>query len=305
MAGSRNIPSGLAAYLDDAATVLTELMQVTPRFGSTLRFAKWNGPLTLSGGGHASAIHGTYLARPGMQVTRTESNLRFEVDEAEASGFFYTGVVTFSDVTAGRFDGATFERILVNPEDLAAGSYVFHSGLVDEVRVVDNAFSCSLHSLMHLLTQPVGVILSLSCDVQRVGDTRCGANMAGTSLGYARRSIWTVASVSGATMTATLDSGTFPSENGFFNGGYLEFTTGSNDGIPMEVYAYTYASTTGTFVMLDRFPFTPAVGNKFQVDAGCDRLITTCNSKFSNTVNHRGFPFVIGDDLYAPGDSQY
>jgi uncharacterized phage protein (TIGR02218 family) len=42
-----------------------------------------------------------------------------------------------------------------------------------------------------------------------------------------------------------------------------------------------------------------ANGDLFVVTAGCDKRFETCRSKFSNTVNFRGFPHLPGNDFVA------
>ena len=39
-------------------------------------------------------------------------------------------------------------------------------------------------------------------------------------------------------------------------------------------------------------PFAPAPGDTFNVAFGCDHTQATCQSKFNNLVNFRGFPYV-------------
>ena len=40
-----------------------------------------------------------------------------------------------------------------------------------------------------------------------------------------------------------------------------------------------------------------AVGDAFTVTAGCDKLFATCQSRFSNSANFRGFPHIPGNDF--------
>ncbi len=51
-----------------------------------------------------------------------------------------------------------------------------------------------------------------------------------------------------------------------------------------------------------------AAGDTFAVTAGCDKLFSTCQAKFANGVNFRGFPHMPGNDFvlsYArAGDRQ-
>ncbi len=308
----RSIPAGLLAKLDDVSTTLTQAIAVTPKFGSVLRFVKWPHNLVIDGN--------TYLARPGLNISRTASNLKLEIDNAEAMGYFVAGVITLSDVVAGKFDYATFERILVDAEDISAGSYVYQSGYIGEVTFADSVFKCELRSLAQRLTAPIGVVLSARCDAARVGDARCKWNMGTTQTGtgVAFRSTWSVISaLDDHSITASITSGTPLPPNQWFNSGYLIFTSGPNSSIEYETYTYlSLGGSSGVFQMLDRLVYVPAAGNTFTADAGCDRTFdgeNGCTTKFRNAGNptwgnrdnFRGYPHLIGDDYYLPGDSSY
>jgi hypothetical protein len=45
-----------------------------------------------------------------------------------------------------------------------------------------------------------------------------------------------------------------------------------------------------------------AVGNAFEAFAGCDRSFSTCQSKFGNSLNFGGFPWIPPKNPFA-GDS--
>ncbi len=44
-------------------------------------------------------------------------------------------------------------------------------------------------------------------------------------------------------------------------------------------------------------PFTVSVGDAVTLRAGCDKQLATCKAKFSNVINHRGFPHMPGNDF--------
>ena len=53
-------------------------------------------------------------------------------------------------------------------------------------------------------------------------------------------------------------------------------------------------------LVLDRmFDPAPAVGVRARLVEGCDRTLATCGSRFGNSVNFRGEPFLPGNDLIA------
>lgn len=76
--------------------------------------------------------------------------------------------------------------------------------------------------------------------------------------------------------------------DGYFDMGTLLFTSGALAGVMRTVK--TYAGKQFNFV--NPLTTAPAAGDTFKVWPGCDKSLGTCGSKFSNTVNFRGFPFV-------------
>ena len=41
-------------------------------------------------------------------------------------------------------------------------------------------------------------------------------------------------------------------------------------------------------------------GDAFTITAGCDKQFATCQAKFANAVNFRGFPHMPGNDYVPP-----
>jgi uncharacterized phage protein (TIGR02218 family) len=105
----------------------------------------------------------------------------------------------------------------------------------------------------------------------------CGVNSA------AARFTTTVLGVSGTTIT--LD-GMVYSEN-YFAGGYLEweFATGKFERRAIQ-------SSTTTSVTVSTQVFNLAAGATVRVYPGCDHVLSTCDSKFSNAANFGGFPWI-------------
>jgi uncharacterized phage protein (TIGR02218 family) len=80
----------------------------------------------------------------------------------------------------------------------------------------------------------------------------------------------------------------------YFKRGYVKWTSGDNTGLTMEVNKSF--GTAGRIVLWLPMPYNVAVGDTFNVVAGCDRLYSTCINKFDNVVNFRGFPWIPGTD---------
>jgi uncharacterized phage protein (TIGR02218 family) len=79
----------------------------------------------------------------------------------------------------------------------------------------------------------------------------------------------------------------------------LTWTSGLNDGLRMEVKAFT--TGTGLIELFLPMPFDIGGGDTFDIQAGCDKSVATCLSKFNNVINFRGFPYIPGNDKISSG----
>jgi len=304
----RNIPAGLAAHIASEATSLAELIRITPVVGSILAFTSHTQNLTVGGQ--------LYLSRPGMRVSLVKSNLRMEIDASEGAGFFQSGTISLADVLRGKFNDAIFERRFCNYDDVSQGGYTFQSGYIGRVSVNDNVFSAEMRGLLGVLSQPVGRILSRRCDVRRLGDSRCKFDMTSTQLGtgVAFRQSLTV-SVVVDQITIQVTGASIGSDGGgstdWFRAGVMTWLTGANAGYESEI-ASTSLGLGGekTLSLLNAPGQDIVVSDTLYAYAGCDRTTNHCFGKFRNAaqtngnlVNFRGFPYLIGDDLYLPADN--
>jgi uncharacterized phage protein (TIGR02218 family) len=71
--------------------------------------------------------------------------------------------------------------------------------------------------------------------------------------------------------------------------GKLLFSSGANAGVVATVkYVVVGASLTPLYPL----PFPPAAGDALTVYYGCDHTAPTCQGRFDNLANFRGFPYV-------------
>ena len=72
--------------------------------------------------------------------------------------------------------------------------------------------------------------------------------------------------------------------------GSLVFTSGANANVRATVKSVASAGV--GYNLMYPLPFAPAPGDAFNVAFGCDHTQATCQGKFNNLVNFRGFPYV-------------
>jgi len=295
----RTVPSGLLSAIQSGATSLCNLINITDAIGGTLALTDHIQDLSISSV--------TYLARPGMRVSLMKCSGNMEIDNYEIEGYFVTGVVTMADLLKGRFTGARVRRYIVNYDDLADGVLQIGDGNVSRVEVSDNAFKVQVLGKMWRLSQPVGRTVTKRCDVETLGDSRCQFNLNTSQYpsGPAFKQNLTVSSVIDAlTFTASGASGGGTGSDWFKNG-RVTWLTGDNAGYTQQIAEYTINIGDDEFVLRTQPGADIDIGDTLTATAGCDRTTSDCRYKFTNSsqttgnmVNYRGFPGLIGTDIY-------
>jgi uncharacterized phage protein (TIGR02218 family) len=96
-------------------------------------------------------------------------------------------------------------------------------------------------------------------------------------------------------------SGLTSVNNDWFTRGVLTWTSGANAGRKAEVKRHERLpdNTEGsvTIELWQRLAAAIQVGDGFTLTAGCDKTFKTCQEKFDNKGNFRGFPHVPGNDF--------
>jgi uncharacterized phage protein (TIGR02218 family) len=100
--------------------------------------------------------------------------------------------------------------------------------------------------------------------------------------------------LAGMTMSAGFSRGNVTGSSPGYTRCYVQSCTVTLTGTP--------ATTSDLLVFEQPMPFPVSAGDTATVTVGCDRLISTCSTKFGNTVNFRGEPYVPGlDQVIAVG----
>lgn len=200
-------------------------------------------------------------------------------------GVIESDAITIDDLRSGRYEETTVDEYLVSVENDPADLIIHNRYWIKDVTFSDESWQGTATGTPSWLSTEVGAYYTRTCRVKRLGDPFCGVDVA------ALRVTGTVATVVNVRQKFTSD---LTDVDGYFTKGYIKFTTGLNAGIESEVKTYTASG--GTVELWLQLPFNIQVGDAFEVDPGCDRLKSTCISKFNNIVNFQGEPFIPGPD---------
>jgi len=285
------LPTGMQTHLDSGTTTLSWCWRLTRNDGAVFGFTDHDRPLTFDGT--------TFEPESGFTASEIRSGSDLSVDSQEAEGVLTSASITETDILDGRWDNATVEIWRVNWQD-TTNRALLRRGAIGQVRRGRLQFVAEMRSLAHVLGQTLGRTFQASCDAA-LGDTRCGVDLNDP----AYKGTGTVVTLSGDRAFTT--SGVSGFSDGWFALGTLSWLTGANAGRKAEVLSHAVTGADVTITLLEA-PIRPvAVNDSFDIFAGCDKRFETCQARFANAVNFRGFPHIPGQDTIiryaAKGDA--
>ena len=102
---------------------------------------------------------------------------------------------------------------------------------------------------------------------------------------------FTVASVSGGSPKRIFGTSLTDVDN-HFDLGLVTWTVGNNQYFKMDVKVYL--NTNGEIELYEPMPFDVQIGDAGTISTGCDKKWATCRDRYSNQLNHRGYPYLPG-----------
>ena len=183
----------------------------------------------------------------------------------------------------GGFDLAQVlvEWVVMGPAgwgDTSLGSIVLFQGKVADVAPSTTGCKLTVKSSAELLALPMPRTIIQSACPNSFGDANCTKSLAALTVANA---------LTGVPTTTTLPC-TLAQATGYFALGTLTMTSGVCSGATRAVSTYA----PGSVVLVTPLPATPAAGDTFTVTPGCDKLFTTCGTKYANSTNNRGCGWV-------------
>jgi len=277
----KSLSTGLQTHLDGRATKMVYCWKITRNDGLVQGFTDHDNDLTFDGV--------TYEAATGFTASQFASSMGLAVDNFEVEGALSSSNINEADLAAGHYDNATVEVYWVNWGNVAE-RHISSKGFIGEVKRHGVMFSAEMRGLSNALQQKVGRKYQRYCNAI-IGDARCGVDLNNA----AYKGTGTVDSVSSnRVFTAT---GLTGFNDDWFTAGMLNWTAGANDTAGMEVKLHDFTSGVVTIELWQPMPSTIAVSDTFTITVGCKQDAETCNAKFNNIANFRGFPLIPGPDM--------
>lgn len=273
----------IAAHLAQGVTTVARAWAVSRRDGMVLGFTDHDRDLAFDGI--------DFRAATGMTARALQQTLGLSVDNSEAAGALSSAAVTEADILAGRYDGAEVCVWRVNWAEVDQRALIFR-GSIGEVVRAGGAFRAELRGLTEALNAPQGRLFQRPCTAV-LGDARCRFDM-GQAGHVAERA---VEAVEEGRVFRFAEFAGF--DDRWFEGGRLQVLTGAAAGLVGVVKNDRLSAAGREIELWQGLGAVVVTGDAIRLEAGCDKRLETCQLKFDNILNFRGFPDIPGDDWLA------
>lgn len=233
-----------------------------------------------------------YMPSLALMPSTVETSNTLSVDNLDAKGALMLLGVSEAEITAGLWDMCAVLVLRVNWADLTMGCEIVKRGHFGQISIGRSTFNSEVRGITQRLQQTIGDIVSPDCKAD-LFDARCKV--------VATEGVW---KFSATPVTAVASARAFTASSlaaaaGFFDGGKVVWTTGSNAGLSKEIKAHT---TGGVIELQEPMPYAIDIADQATVYAGCRKRATEdCLDKFDNIVNFRGFDSIPGQDQMFKG----
>lgn len=231
----------------------------------------------------------TYLASGGYVPSSIERRSDLSPNNQNIVGLIDNSNITPAKLRGGVYDGARVDVLKVDWTNTATFS-TLQVYFIGKIIVRQNSYIATLLSIENELNKPIGKVAGNRCDAD-LGDGRCKFSLSAVT--------GTVSAVTTAKRIFT-DTGRTEAD-GLFNGGYLQWTSGANNGLRMDVKKYTLSTT--TIELYEPMTGVIAATDTYNIYRGCDKTRETCRDEFSNTINFRQFPYSPGTSNLLSGNT--
>lgn len=290
----RTLSSELQALLASRTQLRrADLYTITLLSGTVLRWTSADRDQTFDGT--------TWSRGPGLRRSSAYWTIGLEAAELTVSVYpgdadTIHGESLHRAVNRGEFDGAwlVLQRgLAAGPSSDLVGVVDWFAGRIADLSLDSSAITLRARSPLELLESmwPPNVYLSQCWN--RLFDGVCGLNA--TTYRESGSVVGSIASNRTSFIgTITKNPST---EAHWFRLGRVQFTSGKNAGRTVAVKAFDAA--TGRIDFATPWIADIEAGDTFYAWPGCDKTLTTCGSKYANTVHFRGTPFVPAAETVA------
>ncbi len=257
---------------------LADLYTLTLIGGTVLRYTDFDVDLVY--GGNTFSASGPIFKRG---KTRTVIGLEVDtlgVEIYPRSTDLVLGIPMLSAANTGGFDGATLklERAYIAPVPTVIGALIMFVGDMADIDTTRTVIKVTVNSEVASLNVQMPRNLYQAACVHTLYDSDCAL----------ARASFVTANAAGAGSSTSYIINTLAQSAGYFDRGYMQWTSGALSGVKRTIKSYS----PGSISIYNPLPANPGTGDTFNIYPGCDKALATCQGKFGNSAKFKGFPFI-------------
>lgn len=304
------------AILSGGKYLRADLYQITLATGASIFLTGFDEPLSvaIATGPSSFGSANTYLT--GYTIERGTTTQACGVDAQELELTFYpawdnqpsgppliAGYTIQQAIRLGLMDNASilYSKIFMNypaanaPLDTSPGGIAWFAGVAAEMDIERSNAVIKVSSNLLILNQ-----VQMPRNLYQSG---CTHTLYDSGCAITRASFTSTGAVVGTpTSQSTFNTNLTGKADDYFDLGTIKFTSGLNNGYTATVKLYK--SSSGNVSTMIPFPAAIAAGDTFSIVPGCDKLQSTCTTKFSNLIHFKGYPYIpVSETLYDGGTS--
>ena len=223
--------------------------------------------------------------------TAATQSVGFEENNIELRGFLASSHITKEELRARLYSNAKITVRVIDWRYPYAGEFRTDIYNVESVKYTGEVWEASVLGLSGILRRKVGKVLNRDCNVERIGDARCGVDI------ESHRVSGEITAIDESDRVFQTD---LTGADGLYEPGEITWTSGDNAGLISETK--TNQSTNGVVELQVRTPFPASVGDGFTIIPDCRRVSEDCKGADGtggkpwpdNSENFRGFPDMPG-----------
>lgn len=277
----KTLTPALKAHLESGGPfIMADLYTITLTNGTVLRWADFDVDVTHPVSGEVYSSDCPVLRRGTTRIV-----LGVEVDTLDVSIYpraddVVGGVRILPLAVSGAFDKARLrlERAFLAEDLSCIGTVIMFSGRFADITIGRSEIVARVNSGTEVFNIMLPRNLYQAGCTNVLYDDACGVP----------RAVYGVASTVSSGSTASEIICALSHDSGWFARGYVRFISGALTGETRSVKS----SAPGVLRFISPLAAVPSVGDAFIAYPGCDKLFSTCQSKFGNGEKFRGCPFI-------------
>lgn len=267
----------------DAPLCVGDLFTVWLANGTILTFTNLDLPVAWNGYAFSASsilVSGLrYKCSLGLNVDKQQ--ITIEARPTDTLG----GIPFLQALQQGAFDGAIIQR-----EKAFFASWATTNGALVPIgtAIMFKGRVSSIDQIGRTTTQVTVAADTVFLDIdmpRRLWSPQCSHVLYDSGCSLARGTHSSAGAITGASNPTNI---TWTGATAAYAQGSITFTSGLNAGVIRTIKG----ATSGVLGLAYPLPNWPSIGDAFTAAQGCDHTMSSCQSKFANLSNFRGYPFV-------------